>query len=240
MPPVFGPTSPSPIRLKSRAGASATARSPSQTASSESSSPVRRSSTTALASPSPKRPSTKISLSAACACSDVSATVTPLPAARPSALITTPAPGEPGLVRQLAHGVQPLLQRPHARPARGRHPGLLPSRPSRTPSSPPAKPRPRLVRRRAAARGERVDQSGNERHLRPDDGEVDILALDRGHQPVDVVHRDVQHARVVGDARVARRAQQLRPLRRARQRAHDRVLAPARADDQNLHVRATQ
>ncbi len=44
MPPVFGPVSPSPTRLKSCAGASATARWPSQIAKIETSGPVMPSS----------------------------------------------------------------------------------------------------------------------------------------------------------------------------------------------------
>ena len=79
----------------------------------------------------------------------------------------------------------------------------------------------------------------DERHLRPDDDEVDALALDRGDEPVDVLDGDVEQARVGGDAGVAGRAQQLGLLRRALQRAHDRVLAPAGADDEDLHVRAS-
>ena len=48
MPPVFGPSSPSPTRLKSWAGASATARAPSHTASTDSSGPRRPSSMTTV------------------------------------------------------------------------------------------------------------------------------------------------------------------------------------------------
>ena len=51
MPPVFGPVSPSPMRLKSRAGASGSADTPSQSASTDSSTPSRNSSTTTGASP---------------------------------------------------------------------------------------------------------------------------------------------------------------------------------------------
>ena len=64
MPPVFGPVSPSPMRLKSCAGAIGTARSPSHSASSDSSSPSRNSSTSTRAPASPKRRSTKKSRSA--------------------------------------------------------------------------------------------------------------------------------------------------------------------------------
>ena len=48
--------------------------------------------------------------------------------------------------------------------------------------------------------------------------------------------RDVEQAGVARDAGVARRAQHLGVLRRAPERADDRVLAPARADDEDLHA----
>ena len=53
MPPVLGPASPSPTRLKSWAAASGTARVPSHTANTESSGPVRPSSMTTLRPASP-------------------------------------------------------------------------------------------------------------------------------------------------------------------------------------------
>ena len=130
-----------------------------------------------------------------------------------------------------------LLKRSHPRPARRRYAGrfhrvlrerLRALQPGRSLAGAEGK---------ATARGKRVDESTHQRRLRTDDGEVDVLALDRGQQPLDVVDRDLEQARVRGDARVTRRAQQLRLLGRALQRAHDRVLAPARADDEDLHVR---
>ena len=51
-----------------------------------------------------------------------------------------------------------------------------------------------------------------------------------------VIAAEEPQARVAGDAGVARRAQQLRALRRAPERADDRVLAPTRADDEDLHA----
>ncbi len=82
MPPVFGPVSPSPARLKSCAGSSGTAASPSVTTKSETSGPARYSSTTT-------RPHSWACPSAA-ALSSV--TTTPLPAARPSFLTTNGGP----------------------------------------------------------------------------------------------------------------------------------------------------
>ncbi len=67
MPPVFGPVSPSPMRLKSWAAASGTAISPSQSASSDTSGPVSRSSITSVRPASPSDPPTSISAAAASA-----------------------------------------------------------------------------------------------------------------------------------------------------------------------------
>src|SRR5437764_8712589 len=82
IPPVFGPRSPSAARLKSCAAARGTARVPSQIAKSETSRPSSSSSTT-TGPPSAVAPSSPASTSSA-----VRQTNTPLPAARPSALIT--------------------------------------------------------------------------------------------------------------------------------------------------------
>ena len=86
--------------------------------------------------------------------------------------------------------------------------------------------------------GQHVDETRHEWHLGPDDGEVDALALDRGHQTIEVIDGDVEQARIGGDTRVAGCAQELGSLRRVLQCTHDRVLAPARTDDEDLHVRA--
>ena len=87
MPPVLGPVSPSPMRLKSRAGASGRALTPSQSASTDSSTPSRNSSTTTGASP--KRWPTIMSSSVARASASSAAITTPLPAASPSAFRAT-------------------------------------------------------------------------------------------------------------------------------------------------------
>ena len=82
MPPVFGPVSPSPIRLKSRAAPSGTARRPSQSANTDTSSPSSSSSIT-IAVPSAAAASSPSSSS-----SGVRQTKTPLPDASPSAFTT--------------------------------------------------------------------------------------------------------------------------------------------------------
>ena len=89
MPPVFGPTSPSPSRLWSRAGASGTTVSPSHSASSDTSGPSSRSSTSTRAPADPNRRSIRHDCTAASASATDEHTNTPLPAASPSALITT-------------------------------------------------------------------------------------------------------------------------------------------------------
>ena len=89
MPPVFGPVSPSPTRLWSWAVPMARQSVPSDRMKKLASSPAMNSSMTTDISPN--SPS-KMSSMAAWACSTVSATVTPLPAASPSALTTMGAP----------------------------------------------------------------------------------------------------------------------------------------------------
>jgi hypothetical protein len=71
----------------------------------------------------------------------------------------------------------------------------------------------------------------DERRLRPDHDEV---AGHGGlHESGDVVDADVDERRLLGDSRVAGRGQDLGRRRRPLQGAHERVLAPARADDED-------
>ena len=86
---------------------------------------------------------------------------------------------------------------------------------------------------RIAGGRQRVGEAGHERRLGADHHQVGPLGLRRGHEPLDVVGRDVQGPDLLGDPGVARRADQLGLLGRAQQRVHDRVLARARADDKN-------
>ena len=96
MPPVFGPTSWSSRRLWSWLVASGTTFLPSLSTMKLASSPCMNSSTTTRAPPAlcatPSLLSTSIQSIASCASASVIATTTPLPAARPSALITIGAP----------------------------------------------------------------------------------------------------------------------------------------------------
>ena len=91
MPPVLGPRPPSSRALWSWELAKGTARSPSASAMKLSSSPLSRSSTMMRRPAAPNFPADNMALAASRASPGASATTTPLPAARPSAL-TTQAP----------------------------------------------------------------------------------------------------------------------------------------------------
>ncbi len=82
---------------------------------------------------------------------------------------------------------------------------------------------------------ERVDEPGDQGRLRPDDHQVARLTLGRPDDLSDL-GRDLEAPGVGRDPGVARRAEQLGTLAAARQGAHDRVLAAARADDEDLHA----
>jgi hypothetical protein len=92
MPPVFGPASSSPTRLKSCANASATALVPSASPNAETSRPSRCSSTTTVEPASPNAPSSSERSIARTASPRSSVMTTPLPAARPSAFTTYGGP----------------------------------------------------------------------------------------------------------------------------------------------------
>src|SRR5579883_2031069 len=92
MPPVLGPRSPSSSRLWSCAGRNGSQPSPSVRKSNETSSPSMCSSTRISAPAAPNTRWVSMASIAASASASVPATVTPLPAASPEALITTGAP----------------------------------------------------------------------------------------------------------------------------------------------------
>ena len=122
MPPVFGPASPSPIRLKSCAAPSGRIRRPSQSANSETSLP---SSSSSITTPPPSPSTAGSAASSSCW---VWQTKTPLPDASPSALIT-----------QGGRAIE--ASRQSVRPQRAAHP-------SRSSSSPRCGRRRRSGRRR--------------------------------------------------------------------------------------------
>ena len=89
----------------------------------------------------------------------------------------------------------------------------------------------------ADAGGEQgVGEPVDERRLRPDDDEVDLRRAGRGGERVGIVRGRVERPRVAADSRVAGRAQDLGRLRRAQQRPDERVLAPAGPDDEDPHT----
>ncbi len=92
MPPVLSPVSPSPTGLWSWLAGMATTLWPSQKARNETSSPTSISSTMTSRPAAPNWAWTMICSRALTACSTVRQTTTPLPAARPSALMTMGAP----------------------------------------------------------------------------------------------------------------------------------------------------
>ena len=186
MPPVFGPRSPSHRRLWSRAAGRATARVPSQIAITLASRPSRRSSMT-RAGPSPGRPARKAGRSPI-ACATSSVTITPLPAASPSALRTAPRAGGGQLAHEglrggrLAGPERAGAGRPDARGLgdlvaerlRRLEPGRLPVRAedrdpgrpqrigdARRRAAPPARPRPAPTRGPAPASTTAAGSSGS-------------------------------------------------------------------------------
>ena len=92
MPPVLGPLSPFAARLWSWLVAKGSTLLPSTITINEASSPSKNSSTTTRLPASPKALPASMSRMASSASCSVIATITPLPAARPSALITIGAP----------------------------------------------------------------------------------------------------------------------------------------------------
>ena len=211
MPPVFGPASPSNARLKSRAGGRPSAVTPSQIANTDSSSPSSSSSTT-KSSPMPDT-----ARSAASSSSCVRQTKTPFPAASPSALTT-----HGGRATASASGVgtpaacmTSFAKRfePSIRAAAALGPNTA-TPPSRSASATP----------------------DDERHLGPDHDEVDRERAREREQALGVlrVHRVARPE--PGDPRVAGRGVQLGEPRALRELPGERVLAPARPHDQNLHA----
>src|SRR5690606_40254803 len=102
-------------------------------------------------------------------------------------------------------------------------------------------PRRRRARPEAAQPGriETIHDAGDERLLGPDDRERDRFALRERDEAVEIVRtdRDVSHPRLARRSRVTRRDQHLGDERRLGGLPSDRVLAPAGADDEYLHVR---
>ena len=211
MPPVFGPSSPSRRRLKSWAGASARASSPAQRAKSETSSPSSSSSTTT------RPPRASAFGSAAATSSSVRQTKTPFPGGEPVGLDDARGPG--------------LLELRRRGDARCLHDLLREGLGAFD-----------LGRRRARAEdgdagvAEVVGEPGDERRLRPDDDEVDAELVAEPEQRLRVVRPERVAGAEAGDARVAGGGVQVAEPRALGDLPRERVLAPARADDEDVHA----
>src|ERR671925_431106 len=166
MPPVLGPVSPSPTRLWSRAGASGRTVRPSVTASRLASGPAWYSSSRMRAPASPWTPPTRAAWIAAVAAARSSVTVTPLPAASPSALTTQGGP-KPSRAATARAGSVKASERAVGTPAAAMTSLAKALEPSM----------------RQAAVQELVGHPGDQRLLGADDGQVDPVALGEAGQP---------------------------------------------------------
>ena len=228
MPPVFGPVSPSPTRLKSCAAASGRAAWPWQSASSETSSPTSSSSTTTVRPASPKAPPTRLASMAASRRGAIGADRDALAGREPVGL-------DDARAAELVDGAQRLVA-VGARPvARGRHAGgqhqLLRERLRALDE--------RGARRRAedgdARAPQRVAEPEHERQLRPDHDEPGLEVVGQRDKPAEVVDGDVVAGGDARDAGVAGRAVQFATGGARGERLRKRVLPPARADEQDPH-----
>ncbi len=140
-------------------------------------------------------------------------------------------------IGQLRHRRHTLLERARVAPARGRHARLLHQLLGERLGALQARRRGRWAEGQVATSVERVHEARHQRRLGPHHGEVGALTLHRRDDSLDVVGRHVDQARVPCDAGVAGSAHQLRNFLGARERTHQRVLAPTRADDEHPHVR---
>src|SRR5262252_9543236 len=215
MPPVLGPRSPSKARLWSCAEASAIAVSPSQSAKKEASSPCKNSSTTTCAPAAPNPPANIMSM-ASSASARVAAITTPLPAhvalrrrGRVEALVGGGG-NLVGLAQILGEALGAFELR--GRPARAE--GL------------------------DAGRGEIVHDAGAERRLGSDHDQIDSLRLAESDHRRVVGDVERHHLAVVGDAGVARRAEEPRDQRARRDLPGERMLASARAEEEDVHARS--
>ncbi len=217
MPPVFGPTSPSPRRLWSWLVASARTLRPSHRTMKLASSPARNSSMTTRL-PAGAAPPSMVS-TAACASARVAATTTPLPAARPSALTTIGGVAavdvrvrRGGVVEDLVAGGRDrvALHEPLGERLRALELGGGAGR----------------AEDAQAARAKDVDRAGGERRFRADDGEIDLLG-----------QGEVGELGEVGDGDVADAAARP-PCRRCRARRRRSAPAPTAPASRPARARA--
>src|SRR3989454_586611 len=86
-----------------------------------------------------------------------------------------------------------------------------------------------------AGGGEAVDQAQGQRQLGADDGEIDVALPGEAQEPLHVVGGDRHALRLLGDAGVAGRAVERADAGALPELPHERVLAPAAADDEDTH-----
>ena len=210
MPPVFGPSSPSKARLKSCAGTSGIALTPSQIAKSETSGPSSNSSTMKL----PPRAVTALRASSSSA-SDLQ-TNTPFPAARPSAFTTHggrataswAAVATPAAAStSLANALEPSIA---AAAALGPKTAIPAGR--RTSATPPT----------SGASGPITTRSMSS-------------AWARASSPSGVLGPNRMALGQTRDARAPRRGMEIGQRRGLRELPGERVLAPARTDQESTH-----
>ena len=155
---------------------------------------------------------------------------TPLPPARPSALTTTGAPSSP----RADGGERVVSDRrsapaPSARRARS-------MKPSRTPCSSRAAPRPRRTEERTPGRQEEVGDARGEGRFRPDDRQVGVPRTGQGEDGAEDRSRrrgTTGSSRPMPGLPGAHRT--VRRRARAPRRPGERVLARAAAEDQDFH-----
>ena len=219
MPPVFGPVSPSPTRLKSWAGSNGTAACPSVTTNSDTSGPSRNSSTTTVSQAS----------AWASAWSRSVVTTTPLPAASPSSFTTYGGPNSSS-ARSTSAGSRQTNDRAVGTPATA----ITSLANAFDPSIRAAcwdGPKQAMPAARTC-----IGHAGHQRCLRPDHDQVRLLLeRERGHRgPVKHVH--IGQLGHLGDPGVARRHDHRVHGRVGGQRPRQRVLTATRPDHQHPHA----
>ncbi len=175
-------------------------------------------------------PSRKIASSASSASGTVAATVTPLPAARPSALTTIGAPSASTQARAAAGSVKVWPA------AVGAPQAAQISLVKAFDASSRAASRPGPERRDAAGAQDVGDALG-QRRLGADHDEVDVVLAGEGQHLVAVEDVERHAGRLLGDAGVAGRAPEPVALGVLREGPGQRMLAAAAAEDEDVHGR---
>ena len=227
IPPVFGPRSPSPSRLWSRAAGSARQVVASQMAMTDASGPVSASSTTRHRPAAPKTPSIRAARMAASAVAGSAQTVTPLPAARPSAFTATRPPSScaKAIAAIGSSNARPRAIGTPAASATSRQNALLPSSRAAAALGPKAA---------MSSDSQPVHDPPDERGLRTDHHQVHVVLPGRGGDGHRVHGGDGgQHGRDIGHARVAGRHEDRIDAGFAGEPPGEGMLAAAAADHED-------